>query len=148
MVLALETFFSDSDKRYLSGDELKTLGRYSLSLPQRLTLYRFLRDQELAMFQAVADQMEAKLPEEAPANLERCLKEGIVALRQGAIAMLVNDAEVLSDQLRWLRASQQNYDSQALDTLMFGLLQRELEQRLSPPQAKLLLPFLQPFQSL
>lgn len=148
MYLALEALFSEVDKRYLSGDELKALGRYSLSLPQRLALYRLLRDGELEIFQAIADQMEAKLPQEPQDNLERSLKGGIASLRQCAMSMLMDESALSVDQIRWLQITQGNYGSESLDNLMFGLLHHQLELRLNPKQMKFLDRFFQPFQTL
>ncbi len=148
MYVTIDAFFDEAEKRYLTSDELKVLGRYSLSLPHRLTLYRLLRDRELEMFQAIADQLEAKLPQEPAENLERTLKGGIASLRQCAMAMLVNDPRLLEDQRRWLQTSQANYDSRALDVLMFSLLHRQLERSLNPQQLKFFDSFYQPFQAL
>lgn len=148
MYLAIEALFSAADKRYLTGDELKMLGRYSLSLPHRLKIYRLLRSQELSLFQAIADEMEAKLPEEPQENLERSIKGGVAALRQCAMAMLVNDQDLMADQLRWLKLTQANYDSQAIDRLLFSLLHHQLEQRLAPKQMKFFETFYQPLQTL
>ena len=148
MYSALEALFSQVDKRYLSGDELRALGRYSLSLPQRLALYRLLRDAELEIFQAVANQMEAKLPQEPKENLERSLRSGITSLRQCAMSMLMDEPALSADQIHWLTVTQRNYDSESLDSLMFGLLHQQLEQRFNPKQMKFFDRFFQPFQTL
>ncbi|NJR69158.1 MAG: hypothetical protein HC771_11215 [Synechococcales cyanobacterium CRU_2_2] len=148
MYLTIEAFFDEADKRYLTGDELKILGRYTLSLPQRLAMYRQIREQELEIFQAIADQLEAKLPQETQENLERSLKTGIASLRQCAMAMLVNDVGLIDDQRRWLLATQANYDCRALDVLLFSLLHQQLERRLTPKQFKFFGLFYQPFQTL
>ena len=148
MYSALEALFSKVDKRYLTSDELKALGRYSLSLPHRLALYRRLREAELEIFQAIADQMEAKLPQESQENLERSLKGGIGALRQCAMSMLMDEPALSADQIRWLRLTQRSYGSESLDSLMFGLLHRQLEQRLNPKQMTFFERFFQPFQTL
>lgn len=145
----LSDFFRESDKRYLAPAELKLLGRYTLSLPHRLAIYRQIRDQELALLQPVADGMEKALAGTSVTAIEQSLKLGIAVLRTSAMAMLTNDISSLDDTLRWVRQSQANHDgSQQIDELCFQLITRQLEQRLEAAHFKLLLPFLEPFQKL
>jgi len=144
----LSDFFRESDKRYLAPAELKLLGRYTLSLPHRLAIYRQIRDQELALLQPVADGLEKALADAAVADLEQSLKLGIAVLRASAMAMLTNDLSSLDDTLRWVSQSQENHGSQKTDALCFQLIRQQLEQRLEAAHFKLFLPFLEPFEEL
>jgi hypothetical protein len=156
----LSEFFSESDKRFLAPEELKLLGRYALSLPHRLAIYRQIRDGELALLQPVADEMEKTLGktggetggqagrETGAIAIEQSLKQAIAILRASAMAMLTNDISSLDDTLRWVRQSQEHHCSQDTDALCFRLIVQQLEQQLEAPQFKLLLPFLEPFQRL
>ncbi len=144
----LSDFFRESDKRYLAQAELKLLGRYTLSLPHRLAIYRQIRDQELALLQPVADGLEKSLVGTSVTAIEQSLKLGIAVLRTSAMAMLTNDISSLDDTLRWVRQSQANNDSQQTDELCFQLMTQQLEQRLEAAHFKLLLPYLEPFQKL
>lgn len=143
----LQTLFSTAEKRYLTADELKQLGRYSLSLPHRLAVYRQIRDQELALLQPVADGLEIALPNAPVAMLERSLKTGIAALRSSAMAMLVNDLSSLDDTLRWVQQGQQHHASEGADQLMFQLMLKQLQTHLKPAHFKLLEPYFAPFQA-
>ncbi|NJN29920.1 MAG: hypothetical protein HC824_05315 [Synechococcales cyanobacterium RM1_1_8] len=144
----LSNFFSESDRRYLNVDELKSLGGYSQSLPQRLKIYRQIRDQELALLQPVADKLELQCVGESTAALERSLKLAIAVLRASAMAMLINDMSSLDDTLRWVEQSQKSYSSQATDQQCFNLLAQQLQRSLQPNQFQLLAPYLKPFQQL
>ncbi len=144
----LSDFFRESDKRYLAQAELKLLGRYTLSLPHRLAIYRQIRDQELVLLQPVADGMETALAGASVTAIEQSLKLGIAVLRTSAMAMLTNDISSLDDTLRWVRQSQENNDSQKTNELCFKLIRQQLEQRLEAAHFKLLLPFIEPFQEL
>lgn len=144
----LSDFFRESDKRYLSPAELKILGRYTLSLPHRLAIYRQIRDQELDLLQPVADGLEAAMAGTSVTVLEQSLKLGIAAMRASAMAMLTNDISSLDDTLRWVSQSQSNHGSQKADELCFQLIAQQLEQRLEAAHFKLLRPYLEPFQKI
>lgn len=144
----LSDFFRESDKRYLAPAELKLLGRYTLSLPHRLAIYRQIRDQELALLQPVADGLEKAFADASVATIEQSLKLGIAVLRASAMAMLTNDISSLDDTLRWVKQSQENHDSYQTDELCFQLIRQQLKQRLEAAHFKLMLPFLEPFQKL
>ncbi len=144
----LSEFFRESDKRYLTAAELKTLGRYTLSLPHRLAIYRQIRDQELDLLQPVADGLESAMAGMSVTAIEQSLKLGIAVMRASAMAMLTNDIASLDDTLRWVSQSQSNHGSQQMDELCFQLVAQQLEQRLEAAHFKLLLPYLEPFQKL
>ena len=144
----LSEFFRESDKRYLTAAELKTLGRYTLSLPHRLAIYRQIRDQELDLLQPVADGLESAMAGMSVTAIEQSLKLGIAVMRASAMAMLTNDIASLDDTLRWVSQSQSNHGSQQMDELCFQLVAQQLEQRLEAAHFKLFLPYLEPFQKL
>jgi hypothetical protein len=145
---ALEALFSDADRRYLTPEELKTVGRYAVSLPQRLALYRKLRDNELRLFQSIADQMEAKLGSAsgletgsvsgtasgiatemvAETTIEASLQAGILAVRNCAMAILLQDDRVWQEHVTWFRQQQAVRQAGAIDGLMLSLLVSQLQQ--------------------
>ena len=64
--------FDDAENRYLSTDSLKEIHRYAKSVPQRLNVYRTLRDHEAKIMQVVADRLVADFGETTPeATIER-----------------------------------------------------------------------------
>lgn len=140
----LEGFLAEADKRYLTTEELKVLGRYVVSLPKRLALYRRLRDQELGIFQPVAEQIQAKASQTSESDLEHALQLAILSLRNCAMAMLVQDPSLWQEHLRWFREQQDRYQSQDLDTLLYPLLYAQLQQVLGGDAAKVFKPYLDP----
>jgi len=147
MHTSVEAVFNEAEKRYLTSDELAVLGQYVDTMPNRLTLYRQLRDREVDLFQAVADQLQREFSQTPETTLEQCVKNGVLALRSCAMAMLMMDDNRLQDRLAWLKQSQQNYQSQDMDATLYRLLDKQLAQMFSGQQVALLQPFLNAIQN-
>jgi Phycobilisome protein len=99
----IEIVFDEAENRYLKTEELRSLGQYVVSLPERVSIYRILRDQELTLMQQVADQLHIQQPDTHPDHLERSIKHGILILRYCAMGMLLADEGfVQSRLLNWL----------------------------------------------
>jgi Phycobilisome protein len=138
----IETVFDEAESRYLKTEELRSLGKYVVSLPERVSAYRALRDQELTIMQQVADQLQIKLPDAKPGVLERSLKNGILVLRYCAMGMLLADeAFVRSRLLHWLTDSIQLHGTQAIETTVYSLTLQTLKITLTPKQMAALEPF-------
>jgi hypothetical protein len=139
----LETIFDEAENRYLKPEELGFLGEYVDSLPERLEAYRSLRDHELSVMQAVADQLQLDLPQQKIELLERSIKNTLLILRYCAMGMLLNDEAFVKEQLLgWLSQTIQVYDTKAIDAVLYRLLNHRLEQTLSPQQLSFLKPML------
>lgn len=138
----LETIFNEAEKRYLTSDELGAVGQYVDSLPERLGLYRLLRDQEVTLIQAVADQLEQDHRGVSVPLLEQCIKSGVLALRSCALTMLMMDDNHIHERMTWLKQSQQTYQSQEIDASFYRLLDKQLNASLNPQQMVLLQPSL------
>ncbi len=144
MYTEIAAIFDEAESRYLKADELSVLGQYVGSLPQRLETYQRLRDQELSIMQQVADQLQAEMPQEPTANLERSIKNGLLVLRYCAMSTLLNDDSFVKDRLlNWLSQSTQTYNIQKVDTVLYKLLDQRLNQVFNPQQFSLLAPSLQ-----
>ncbi|KAM3113838.1 hypothetical protein [Phormidesmis sp. 146-33] len=144
----IETVFDEAESRYLKTEELRSLGKYVVSLPERISAYRALRDQELTIMQQVADQLQLKLPDTKLDVLERSLKNGILVLRYCAMGMLLADENfVRSRLLHWLSDSVQLHSTQAIDTTVYSLTLQTLKTTLTPKQMAALEPFFTLVQS-
>jgi len=140
---AIEAMFDEAENRYLKPEELTVLSTYVDSLPERLDAYRCLRDQEITVMQHVADQLEARCPNESQQTLERCLKNALLVMRYAAMAMLLNDSEFLTNRLvAWLEETNSIYQTQTIDTTLYQLLNHRLGEVLTQSQLKLLRPHL------
>ncbi|WP_421655737.1 hypothetical protein [Leptothermofonsia sp. ETS-13] len=139
----IEAIFNEAENRYLTPDELGLISQYVDSLPERLEVYRILRDRELEMMQQVADQLQAAMPGEDITNLERSIKNALLLLRYCAMGMLLDDESFVKDRLLgWLQATLSSYNTQAIDTTLHRLLNQQLSQTLSASQLNLFTPIL------
>jgi hypothetical protein len=139
----IDALFDEAESRYLKPEELNIISQFVESLPERLAAYRTLRDQELTVMQQVADQLQAQMPKEKVEILERSIKHALLMLRYCAMAMLVNDQDLIKERfLQWLSQTNQIYDTQKVDALLYQLLNQRLSQTLSPSHLNLLQPML------
>lgn len=148
MTFKLDALFDSPDKQYLDASDLSTLSQYVSSLPERMAVYRTLRDQEIAIMQPIADALEQRAghPE---AMVERSVRNGLMVLRYAAMAMLLDDEGFVDDRLQgWLPEMVKAYETQAADQMLFQLLQQQLGKVFSPAQLGLLKPSLEKAQSL
>jgi Phycobilisome protein len=141
--------FDDAENRYLPTDSLKEIHRYVKSVPQRLTVYRLLRDHECKIMQVVADRLVADFGEtEAETTIERSVMNGLLVMRHCAIAMLMDNAQQLEPQLlSWLRESMQIHRTEKLDTALYRYLRQVLTKAINPQQLALIDPLLVQAQS-
>ena len=139
----LAAVLNEAENRYLKPEELKLLVQQVASMPERLDTYRNLRDRELEIVQAVADQLQAALPEEPEENLERCLKNALLMLRYCALSLLINDEDLLERRfLSWVSPLAKVYDTKSVDAKLYRLLNQQLAKVLSAKQLSHLSPSL------
>ncbi|MEL6381710.1 MAG: hypothetical protein AAFQ89_04415 [Cyanobacteria bacterium J06626_18] len=145
----LEALFSEPEKAYLRPDELNTLSRFVSSLPERINFYRRLRDEELALMQAVATALEQQFPEASEARLKRSLQNGILVLRCAAMAMLTDDPSFVTQRLgTWLPEMVVAYDTAAIDKVLYQLIKQQLTEQFASQQTALMLPGINTAQAL
>ncbi|MGB7416641.1 MAG: phycobilisome protein [Thermosynechococcaceae cyanobacterium] len=138
-----ERFLRDAEDHYLQKSDIAEFKQQVSDLDQRLQTYEYLRDQELKIWQPIADQLQASCPEESPQQLEQALQHWIAALRSGAMAMLLNDPEFLQHRLlEWLTDIAQAHQINALVDQLGQLLEIRLKKMLSEPQWLLIQPYL------
>jgi hypothetical protein len=139
----IETIFDEAENRYLSADELSCLGQYVESLPERLEAYRKMRDNEIEIMQQVADQLQTEIPQAKVEILERSIKNALLVLRFCSMGMLLNDEGFVKDRLlNWLSQTIKVYNTEAIDTVLYRLLNQKLQQHFTAQQMSLLSPML------
>lgn len=145
----LEALFNEPEKRYLNSEELSALSQYVSSVPERLNVYRQLRDKEVQLLQPIVDAAQQQLPDVAEAVLERSVQNMMLIVRYAAMAMLVDDLDFMDRRLRgWLPEMVKAFGTQAVNQTLFELLNQKLAQSFSPQQLNLLKPNLDRAQAL
>lgn len=140
MTFKLDSLFESADKPYLDANDLTLLSQYVSSIPERIAVYRTLRDQEVAIMQPIADAL-AQRTQEPEAKVERSVRNGLMVLRYVAMAMLLDDNAFVQGRLQgWLPEIVQAHETQALDQQLFQLLDQQLAKVLTPAQINLLKP--------
>ncbi len=138
----IQSLLYDADERYLKAGDIVAFKNYTSSLSQRLETYELLRDEEIVIFQPIANQLLTSFPDQQK-DLERSLKNWLAVLRYCAMAMLLNNPEFLERRLlEWLTDIVQVHQIQAIDTALYKALQKQLPQLLADKQYSLLQPFL------
>jgi len=133
----------EAEQNYLQPKEIERFKYHVLSLTQRLEVYETLRENELAIFQPIANGLLAAFPHEQQTSWERALKHWVSVLRYGAMAMLLNNPEFLQRRLlEWLTDLVQVHQTQEMEMTLFQLLEARLPEFLSNEQMALLQPFL------
>lgn len=142
-----EDFFHRSEHHYLQKSEMLLFRRHIEILRQRLTAYEALRNKEIEIFQAVADQLEVACPSASSQQLSKALGRWIAVMRYCAFAMLLNNPEFLQHRLlEWLTDIVRAHQMQAIEQTLYKILQEQLAQKLPPRQNELINPFLQQAQ--
>jgi len=135
----LEALFAEAENRYLKPEELTGLTQYVESLPERLETYCQIREKEVDIVQAVADQLPGYFPDTSTEDMERSIKNAMLMLRYCAMAMLINNNQLVKDRfVDWLSQSMSMYESQDLDKALYKLLNQQLMKNLKPDQIKLI----------
>ncbi|ELR98573.1 hypothetical protein [Gloeocapsa sp. PCC 73106] len=136
MYAELKELLYDAEDHYLQSGEIENLRQQVDSLQQRLKIYKYLRDQEIEIFQAIADQLEGEITPEA-------ILQWVAVLRYVAMGMLLNSFEFLHRRiLEWLNSFIQAHDRVSLDSRIHQLLCDHLKKTLTPEQWRILQPFL------
>lgn len=140
----LRTLLYDAEVSYLQTPELDNFKAIVASLEERLDTYECLRDQEIAIFQPVADQLLLDFSSENPKVVEQALKHWLSVMRYCAMAMLLNNPEFLQYRLlEWLTDIVQAHQMESLENHLYELLQANLHKLLTVQQLALVQPFLE-----
>jgi len=140
----LEAFLYEAEERYLSKEEIKNFQENIQLFKQRLATYENLREQEIEIFQPVADKLLAKFPEDNPKILEKAIKHWLSVMRYGAMAMLLNNPEYFQRRLlEWLTPTIKANQLETVEKTLYDLLQKQLKEALPEEQLTLIQPFLE-----
>jgi hypothetical protein len=143
MMPKIEELINQAQDRYLASDELGLMESYISSLPDRLKLYKIIRDHEIDLLQAVADQISTELPSVTDEDLETGIKNLILVLRYSSMAMLLNDENFLKQRLlNWLEGIMSMHDMRRLNETLYKLLNQKLREQFSPSQLALIQPLI------
>jgi len=113
------------------------------SLPDRLNLYKLIRDREIDILQSVADQVPTELPNVTLEDLELGIKNLVLVLRYSSMAMLLNDENFLKERLlNWLAGIMSMRDLRRLNDTLYKLLNQALKQQFSRSQLALIQPLI------
>lgn len=138
-----EDLLRAAEDHYLQNTDINGFKQQVDALQDRLALYEVLRDQELEIFQAVADQLQKETFPNPQADLDKVLTHWISMLRYGAIAMLRNQPEILDHQLGWLADVVGDDTFAALHQKVSEQLHQALNSVLTSEQMVLMQSFLQ-----
>ncbi len=140
----LTTFFHRTQHHYLPPAEMAEFKKHIDLLRERLEVYECLREQELMIFQLIADQIEEIFIDTEPRVLTKCLKHWISILRYCAMAMLLNNPEYLQHRLlEWLTDIVQAHDTTKVDQEICQLLQVQLAEMFSGAKLGLINAFIE-----
>ena len=143
MIPKIQELINQAQDRYLALDELRLIESYVSSLPDRLNLYKLIRDREIDILQSVADQVPTELPNVTLEDLELGIKNLVLVLRYSSMAMLLNDENFLKERLlNWLEGIMSMRDLRWLNDTLYKLLNQILKQQFSPSQLALIQPLI------
>ena len=143
MIPKIQELINQAQDRYLASDELGLMESYVSSLPDRLKLYKIIRDREIDILQSVADQVTSELPNVTVEDLELGIKNLVLVLRYSSMAMLLNDESFLKERLlSWLEGIMSMRDLRRLNDTLYKLLNQTLKQQFSPTQLALIQPLI------
>jgi hypothetical protein len=144
MDTALQSLIYAADDHYLSDADLDRFHKDVQALAERVEVYEYLRDRELAILQPAADYLTEEFLGSEPKLLERTVVHWLSILRYAAMAMLLNNPEYLHRRiLEWLPDLIAVYELRDLELAFYRFLQTQLKSNLSPEQLALLKPYLE-----
>ncbi|NJK60884.1 MAG: hypothetical protein HC918_12435 [Oscillatoriales cyanobacterium SM2_1_8] len=138
----LQELIARAEERFLADGDLKVLESYVASIPDRLETYRILRDRELTMVQAVADELSPSLPGVAEADLKKALQGLLLVLRYCAMGILTDDEGLLKQQLLGWLEQVSGPEAKKVNEVVYKLFNQQVRQHLNETQMNLLQPFL------
>jgi hypothetical protein len=142
MIPELLELIRQAEDQYLQDEELDRFSVHVSSLEEKLAVYEILRDQELQIFQPVADKVQEMFPKQNPKQIEISLKHWLLITRYCAMAMLLNNTEFLQHRLlEWMTDIVQAHGLQTIENTIYQVLLTELGKVLTPAQLNYLEPF-------
>lgn len=143
MTQAIDQLLIEAEGRYLSPEALQQLKDYVKGWPERRLAYQTLRSQEKILVKATVQEMTQEVPDLSAQVLDLCQRDLVLVLRHSAMAMLIQDEDLLQERLiDWLEDRVRLYDLQDTYTTLYRLLQQTLKLHLSPQDLDLIRPYI------
>jgi hypothetical protein len=133
-----------AEDHYLNDGEIICLRHQAKRLAYSFKVYETLRDNEIAIFQPVADRLVEAFPQESEKILEDAIKHWLAIMRYCAMALLLNNPEYLDHHiLEWLTDQVQAHQMQTIESKLYKILKQQLESFLPSQEYDVLMPFLE-----
>lgn len=138
-----EALLHEAEAQYLQEPDLMVFKRNYISLQERVKVYKCLRDQELMIFQSIADPLLEACPNAHARDIEKALRHWIAVVRYAAMAMLLNNPEFLRRRvLEWLTDIVKAHDLIEIETKLYELMIQQMKILIPQIQLICLMPFL------
>lgn len=143
MVSPLEQMLIESEARYLKPEELEHLKAYVLGWPKRQHVYRVLRERESQVVSQTLNALQKEMPDLSPQVLDLCRRHLLLLLRHSAMAMLLQDENLLKERLlEWIEEEVRLYGLQRVYEVAYRIFQQELRDHLAPGELEFIRPLI------
>ncbi len=148
MLSQMERLRQEVDGRYASDEELKFFEEYVQSFPQRLSAYRRIQMTEAILIQQVQRKLRSQDPHLLRSGQQdvsgKWKRDTLRVLRYSALAMLINDPELLQESLLfWMQTVMRAFGAQRSCDVTYRLMQEVAQQHLPRTEAALFCPILE-----
>lgn len=139
----LQALIHEAEYQYLKASDLNNLSSHVSTLKDRLPGYKIIRDQEIPIFQGIADKLLNSFGVEKTKQIETAIRHWLLVNRYCAMAMLLNNHEFLEHRLlEWLTDIVQASNLSEIENTLYSMLVKQLNQSLSDVQMSYFEPFL------
>ncbi|MEN9225934.1 MAG: hypothetical protein Q6L60_11505 [Thermostichus sp. HHBFW_bins_43] len=143
MASSIERMLIEAEARYLKPEELGQLKAYVLGWPKRQHVYRILRERESQMVSRTLNALKQEMPSLSGQVLELCQRHLLLLLRHSALAMLLQDEELLRERLiEWMEEEVRLYGLQSVYEIAYRIFQQELKDHLTAGELEFIRPFI------
>ncbi|WP_223294437.1 phycobilisome protein [Geitlerinema sp. PCC 7407] len=144
----MERLRQEVDGRYASDEELKFFEEYIQTFPQRLSAYRRIQMTEAILIQQVQRKLRSQDPRLLRSGQQdvsgKWKRDTLRVLRYSALAMLINDPELLQESLLfWMQTVMRAFGAQRSCDVTYRLMQEVAQQHLPRTEAALFCPILE-----
>ncbi|AFY67422.1 Phycocyanin [Geitlerinema sp. PCC 7407] len=148
MLSQMERLRQEVDGRYASDEELKFFEEYIQTFPQRLSAYRRIQMTEAILIQQVQRKLRSQDPRLLRSGQQdvsgKWKRDTLRVLRYSALAMLINDPELLQESLLfWMQTVMRAFGAQRSCDVTYRLMQEVAQQHLPRTEAALFCPILE-----
>lgn len=148
MITLLENLIERSDGAYFEAKDLDLLEQGLQSWGDRRKTYQIIQDKEMAIVEKTLTRFQQEnetLLRTAPESIfKKCQGDLISVLRHCAMAMLLQDEELLKDRfLYWMQNIMRALRNQKFNVHIYKILQDVIQEELPEQYANLMMPYLQ-----